>query len=263
MTGFGTVTRLDPRRTDAVVFDADGVLTDSLPLRTAAWRDTLHAFTAQYARVTGETRPPLDASADLPAHLASLLDEDIAAALLHPPSHRIDLATCHLGPAEADLRRILARHEDQRFMELLDSEGLEARPGVHQALLDLRGAGVAVGAFSSSGHCGSMLHRAGLDQLVEVFVDAEDTKHYGLAGPPSPALLQLLLRLLHTRPERAALFADTPAVLEAGERSGFALIIAVDHHDQERARLLSDREPLVHDLGRTEEKAGRPMPLGL
>ncbi|GAA2244351.1 MULTISPECIES: HAD family hydrolase [Kitasatospora] len=263
MIGSAVTVLLDPRRINAAVFDADGVLTDSLPLRTTAWRDTLHAFTAQYARATGDARPPLATSADLPAHLAGLLDEDIAAALLRPPTRRVDLAGNHLGPAEAELRRILADHEDQRFTELLDAEGLQARPGAHRVLLDLQAVGVVVGAFSSGKHCPAMLHRAGLDHLVAVSVDAEDTEHYGLAGPPNPALLQLALRLLHTRPEHAAVFADTPAALEAGERSGFALVVAVDHRDEERARVLGGREPVVHDLHQAEVPAGRPMPLGL
>jgi HAD superfamily hydrolase (TIGR01509 family) len=263
MTGSDATVLLDPRHINAAVFDADGVLTDSLPLRTAAWRDTLHAFTAQYARATGDARPPLDTSAGLPAQLAGLLDEDIAAALLRPPTGRVDLGGGRLGPAEADLRRILANHEDQRFTELLDSEGLQARPDAHRVLLDLRAAGVVVGAFSTGRHCLAMLHRAGLDRLVAVSVDAEDTEHYGLAGPPHPALLQLALRLLHTRPEHAVLFADTPAALEAGERSGIGLVVAVDHRDEERARLLGGRQPVVHDLGQAEVPTGRPTPLGL
>ncbi|MDH6127308.1 HAD family hydrolase [Kitasatospora sp. GP82] len=263
MTGSEAVTLLDTRRISAVVLDADGVLTDCLPLRTTAWRDTLHAFAAQYARVTGDAQSPLDASADLPAHLTGLLDEDIAATLLRPHTRRVDLAADHLGPAEADLRRILARHEDQRFTELLDSDSPVARPGVHRFLLDLQDADITAAALSSGRHCRRMLRRAGLDQLVEVCVDAQDTEHYGLAGPPNPALLQFALRLLHTRPERAVLFADTPAVLETGERSGFALIIAVDHREAERARLLSGHEPLVHGLDQVEVRTGRPIPLGL
>ncbi|MFB7667726.1 HAD family hydrolase [Kitasatospora sp. NPDC056138] len=261
MIGSEAVALLDAGRIDAVVLDADGVLTDCLPLRAAAWQDTLHAFTAQYARVTGEVQSPLDGSADLPAHLAGLLDEDIAAVLLRPPARRVDLAADHLGPAEADLHRILARHEDQRFAELLDAADLVARAGVHRFLLDLQTAGITAAASSSSRHCRRILHRAGLDQSVELCVDAQDTEHYGLAGPPSPALLQLALRLLHSPPDRAALFADTPAVLEAGERSGFGLIVAVDHHDQERTRLLTGREPLVHALHQVQVRTGRPTPV--
>ncbi|MEU9044645.1 MULTISPECIES: HAD family hydrolase [unclassified Kitasatospora] len=252
---------IDPRHIDAVALDTDGVLTDSQQLRIAAWGDALHAFTAQYARATGHPWPVPTTSSGLITHLLGLLDEDIAASLLRPAGHPVDLAADHLGPAEADLRQLLACQVDQRLAELLHSRGPSARPGARALLLRLRAAGIATAAISTSRRAGEMLRHAGLGDLIDVSIDGQDAKHYRLAGPPHPGLLQLALRLLHARPDRAALLADTAVVLEAGRLGALGLVVAVDHRDTERAQLVGRHTPLVHGLDAIEVSPQRSTPV--
>ncbi|WP_345704862.1 hypothetical protein [Kitasatospora paranensis] len=120
--------RIDARRIDAVVVDTDAVLTDSLPLRTAAWADAMQAFLGQYAHVTGEpygAHPPVHLAPDE----AGLLDLDIAAVLLRQQTGRIDLAAEHLGPSEDDLVLLLAAEGARRFRDLMQ----ERAPGAGRA----------------------------------------------------------------------------------------------------------------------------------
>lgn len=220
---------LNPRLVRAVVLDADGVLTNSQPLRTAAWQDTRDAYLAQYTRVTGSPQYAPHARPDLPADLTGRLDEETAAGLLRAHDGPVDLAAEHLGPSGDDLLEVLVRHEDQRFVELLHSPGVQARPGAARLLLELRAAGIRTAAVSTGRHCEQLLRRAGLVHLVDACVDAEDALHYRLAGPPEPALYQLALKLLHTAPAHAALLVDTPLGAAAGTRARFSQVHVINH----------------------------------
>ncbi|GAA2804592.1 HAD family hydrolase [Kitasatospora sp. CM 4170] len=210
---------------------ASVLLTDSQPLRVGAWQDTPDAYLAQYAHVTGRPQRHLDAMSDLPAHLTGRLDADTAAALLAECPVITDLAAQHLGPSGDDLLRLLVRHQDRRFEELLRSRGVSPRKGAVSLLLALRTAGIRTAAVSTSRRGTLLLRGAGLADLVDVCVDAGDAGHYGLAGPPDPGLYELALRLLQTAPARSALLAGTPLGTAAGVRAGFGRTAAItfDH----------------------------------
>jgi beta-phosphoglucomutase-like phosphatase (HAD superfamily) len=216
--------RIDARRIDAVVVDADAVLTDSSPLRAAAWADAMQAFLGQYAHVTGDPQtmhPPVHLTPDQ----AALLDPDIAAVLLRQQTGRIDLAAEHLGPSEADLVPLLAAEGARRFRDLIQERSLRCRPGAYRLLRALRAEGIAVAAVSTTRHGALLVRTAGLAGFVAVCVDARDADFYGLGGPPSPAMLRLALGLLRTDAGRAAAVAGSLPYLAAAEGAPFGLSI--------------------------------------
>ncbi|MFC5639941.1 HAD family hydrolase [Kitasatospora cinereorecta] len=223
--------RLDPRTVDAVVLDTDGVLTNARALRSTAWQDTLNAYLAQYAHVTGRPRPRRAVSAGRVGSLTGLLEQDTAAALLQAQGRLANLAEQHLGPSGEDLLDLLVRHANHRFLELLRSEGVRARSGAGRLLFDLRAAGIRTAALSTGRHSEQLLRSAGLMDLLEARVDAADAEHYRLAGPPEPAMYRLALKRLHSGPGRAALLTDTPAGLAAGAWAGFGRLVAVAGDD--------------------------------
>ncbi|WP_457033754.1 HAD family hydrolase [Kitasatospora sp. P5_F3] len=209
---------LDPGAVRAVVLDADGVMTNSRTLRTTAWQDTFDAYLAQYARVTGDPQPSSDVRSDLHRDLTGRLDEDTAAELLRATGRRIDLAAVHLGPSRENLLALLVRHQDQRFLDLLNSPGVPARSGSAGLLRALRAAGIPTAAVSTSRHCGLLLRRAGLANLVDACVDAEDALHHQLVGPTEPALYQFATKLLHCGPGQSALLVGAAGRHAAGSR---------------------------------------------
>lgn len=221
---------IDPGTVAAAVLDADGVLTDSRVLRAAAWQDTLDSYAAQYARATGRPQQALSVPAELRTELTALLDRDAAAELLRAHGYRSDLACRHLGPSGTDLLDLLVGHADQRFVELLRTEGVKARTGAAVLLLDLRAAGIRTAAVSTGRHCAELLRNAGLAHLMDGMVDATDAEHHHLAGPPEPALHQLALKLLHSTPGRAVLLTDNQETVTAGHRAGFGSVITVTRH---------------------------------
>lgn len=145
--------------------------------------------------------------------------------------------------------RLLVRHQDRRFEELLHSQGTPPRTGAVELLIALRTAGIRTAAVSTSRRGALLLHRAGLADLVDACVDAGDAAHYGLAGPPDPGLYELALRLLRTAPARSALLAGTPVGTAAGVRAGFGRTAAIIFDREGPAAPWQAGEPLVRGLG--------------
>ncbi|MFI6444399.1 HAD family hydrolase [Kitasatospora sp. NPDC050543] len=227
----GPAALIDARHTEGVVIDTDAVLTDALPLRSAAWAETMQAFAVQYAHVTGDRRA-LRRPAQLPADRMGQLDRDIAASLLRLQGGRIDLAAQHLGPSEEDLISLLAAESDRRLLDLATSRPVRCRPGARRLLRALRAEAVAVAAVSTTRQGAALLRRSGLAELVTVCVDARDAEHYGLAGPPGPAMLRFALTLLHARAVHAVSLAGTSLHQAAAQEASFRLGILVQPGDR-------------------------------
>jgi beta-phosphoglucomutase-like phosphatase (HAD superfamily) len=69
MTDTASVITLSPRDYDAVLFDLDGVLTQTARVHAAAWKELFDAFLQQRSAETGEPFVPFDSDADYHRHV--------------------------------------------------------------------------------------------------------------------------------------------------------------------------------------------------
>lgn len=203
------------REVRAVVFDTDGVITDSARVHAAAWQEAFDAFLAGRGRderfdpvedyrryVDGRSR--LDgAAAFLAARMPDLADRDRAA-------------------------RDVAAAKEGLFVRRLRMHGIDAWPGTVKLLHALRGAGVPFAAVSASRHAPELLERAGVRELFRAVVDGNEAARLELPGKPDPALFLEAARRLGVEPAQAAVVEDALAGVEAGRRGGFGLVVGVD-----------------------------------
>ncbi|MDP4034251.1 MAG: hypothetical protein Q8P60_15660, partial [Pseudorhodobacter sp.] len=64
MSSTGSIVTLSPRDFDAVLFDLDGVLTQTASVHAAAWKRLFDAFLQERADKTGEPFTQFDIEAD-------------------------------------------------------------------------------------------------------------------------------------------------------------------------------------------------------
>ncbi len=212
--------RLSPDRLDVVVFDLDGVLTDTASLHEAAWKETFDAFLRSRAEPFSEfTR------ADYLQHVDGRARRDGVRAFL--ASRRIELPDGReIDPPEAITIEGLARRKNEAVQERLEHDAMPL-PGAEALLESLCRARIRVAVASSSANAGPVLRATGLARFVEARVDGLDLSRLNLPGKPDPAMFLEALRQLGVGPERAALFEDAIAGVEAGRRVGFAFVIGV------------------------------------
>ncbi len=203
----------------AVVFDTDGVITDSAGVHASAWKEA-------FDTVPG-VDPPFDAGEDYRRHVDGKSRLDGAAAFLAargldtPPGGPED------EPGTGTVAAVAARKE-QIFVRMLSEGGVDVYPGTVRLLLALHDAGVRCAAVSSSRHARDLLSRAGVRSLLQTVVDGNDMARLGLPGKPDPALFLEGARRLSVEPGEAAVVEDALAGVEAGRNGGSRMVVGVD-----------------------------------
>jgi len=237
---------LDLGTLDAVIFDLDGVLTDTAELHFQAWSALFADLFAACARSSRQILPPFDRDdydrlVDGEQRLDGLrhvLDNRGVTFPEGSPDDPPGLATVHA----------LAADKDRRFTALLAELGPRPFPGSVQLLWQLSQAGVPLAVVSASRNCAQVLRQAGLDSLLAARVDGLSAAALGLAGKPDPALFLEASRRLGADPTRTAIFEDATAGVEAGRRGGFSVVVGVDRVGQRRALLTAGASAVVEDL---------------
>ncbi|AZQ39486.1 HAD family hydrolase [Streptomyces cyaneochromogenes] len=202
----------------AVVFDTDGVITDSARVHAAAWKTAFDEFLRAHPPADPEQRRPFDARDDYLRFVDGKSRLDGAAAFL---------ASRGIDPSDEKVRDVAAAKE-RLFTERLREHGVDAYPGTVRLVRALCGARVPLAAASASRHAGELLTRAGVLDLFDVLVDGGEAARLGLAGKPRPDLFLTAVDRLGVPAGRAAVVEDALAGVEAGRHGGFALVVGVD-----------------------------------
>lgn len=193
-----------PAPGDALLFDMDGTLIDSMPLHDLAWADwhARHGLsfegTAFFEATAGRS------NTDIMSGLLPHLDAQSIA-------------------AEATIKEQLYR--DRALTQLTAIEG--AIDYLHRA----RAAGhrLAICTASMPNNIALACQRFGLDQLVDTVVCPADPLHGGapgelLRGKPHPDLFLEAARRLGAEPAHCLVFEDAPLGVEAARRAGMRAI---------------------------------------
>lgn len=232
---------------DAVVFDMDGVVTDTASVHSKVWARTFDGFLRARAKTTGEPfrpftdedyrryvdgRPRYDGVRSFLAARGIELPEGEAS---DPPDRE---TVCGLG-----------NRKDREFLEHLRTEGVDVFPTTVALLERLRGAGVRTAVVSASRNLDDVLAAGGVEHLFEVRLGGSDADVLGLAGKPDPAVFLEAARRLGAEPRRTAVVEDALAGVEAGRRGGFGLVVGVDRSGHPAELEAAGADVVVADLG--------------
>lgn len=270
---------LDARRFDAVLFDLDGVLTDTARLHEKAWEATFDEFfdasapSAADSFTADDYRRLVDGESRLDGVRHVLSDRRL----------RLPDGTPDDAPG-VSTAWALANAKDARYLSLLRVQGPQAFDGSVRLVRHLRTLGLRTAVVSASRHCADVLAQAGIGGLFETMVDGRVSAAMGLPGKPSPATYLEAAARLGVEPGRAVVVEDAVAGVEAGVAGGFGLVVGVNRggsgvqlvragagvvvRDLSEIRVQGVPErwlvDLVHGDGATEDRArvGRVEALG-
>jgi beta-phosphoglucomutase family hydrolase len=235
-------------RVDAVVFDTDGVLTDTASVHAAAWKRLFDEYLRQRAARLGEPFRPFE-ERDYLLYVDGRPRYDGVANFL--ASRGITLAWG--DPSDPPGRETvcgLGNDKNRRFLAQVREHGVHAFPASVAFVRALRDKGVGTAVVSASRNMRVVLDAAGIRDLFDVEVDGADAARLGLPGKPDPALFLEAARRLGVPAARAAVVEDALAGVEAGRRGGFGLVVGVDRVGQAAALRERGADVVVDDLGR-------------
>ncbi len=235
---------VDPRYHDAVIFDLDGVVTDTAAIHKAAWKAMFDDYLARRPEAVGEDHCPFTDD-DYRNSVDGKPRFDGVADFLK--SRGISLARGSEDDRGVDTVCGLGNDKQVRFLELL-ADGVPAFGSTVEFVRQLQAAQIGTAVFSSSRNCAHILEAAGLSELFPVRVDGLAARELGLPGKPDPAVLHETAKRLAVRPQRCVVVEDAVAGVTAGRDGGFGLVIGVDRTGNADELLRSGADVVVPDL---------------
>src|SRR5918992_6348478 len=182
-----------PDGVTALLFDLDGVLTQTAKVHAAAWKQMFDEYLRER---DGEDFTPFDARSDYEAYVDGKPRYD---------GVRSFLESRGIEPEEGLVRR-LGDRKNVLVLQKIRDDGVEAYEGSRRYLEAARDAGLRRAVVSSSSNARDVLEAAGLTELLEERVDGIMAEEKGLKGKPAPDTFLEGARLLGVEPAQAVVF---------------------------------------------------------
>lgn len=219
-------TTITADRFDAVLFDLDGVLTDTASLHASAWKTMFDEFLRRYSLAHDLPFEPFEIATDYRSHVDGRPRYEGVSAFLE--SRRIVLPEGNTDdPPDADTVCGLGNRKNEMVQRLID-KGVRPYLSSVRVVDQLLADGIALAVVSSSRNAPAVLRAAGIDDRFGVVVDGIVAEQEDLAGKPAPDTFLEAARRLGATPERTVVIEDAVAGVEAGRGGGFGLVVGVD-----------------------------------
>ena len=223
-----------PDGVKALLFDLDGVLTQTAKVHQAAWKEMFDAYLKDK---DGDDFQEFS-SHDYDAYVDGKPRYDGVRDFLD--SRRIE--------HDEKLVRELGDRKNDIVLKKIEHDGVEVYEGSRRYLEAARDAGLRRAVVSSSANAEAVLKTTGLADLIEERVDGVVAEQEKLAGKPKPDTFLEGARRLGAKASEVAVFEDALAGVEAGRAGDFGYVVGVDRVGQadELAKRGADR--VVQDL---------------
>ncbi|MGS3176094.1 HAD family hydrolase [Aeromonas sanarellii] len=179
---------------DALIFDMDGTLVDSMPLHLDAWEQTSAEFGLPFDRAQ------LNEYGGIPTR-------KIVAMLAEQHGLTIDVEAFALRKVALYLAQIDRVSVFPAMWELVK--------GCHGKVP------MGIGTGSTRAHAAHILRQTGLDAFIPVLVSADDVVNH----KPHPDTFLKVAEQLGAKPANCLVFEDTPIGLEAGRAAGMETLL--------------------------------------
>ncbi len=220
---------------DGLLFDLDGVLTSTAELHEAAWKLMFDEFLTDRAEAGGMPLVSFERD-DYLEYVDGRPRFDGVSVFLDSRGIVLPRGDVEAEPSFESIAG-LGNRKNELFNELLGSRGADPLPGAVEMVRSARAHGVRTAVVSSSANAEQVLAAAGLRGMFDVVVDGLVARKLQLAGKPQPDTFLEAARQVDVAPDRAVVFEDALAGVEAARAGGFGLVIGIGPPENERSLL--------------------------
>ena len=233
---------------DAILFDLDGVITNTANLHANCWKQMFDEYLQERASERREVFRPFDLAADYQLYVDGKPRFDGVRDFLR--SRGIQLPEGNLDdPSSIETVHGLGNRKDHMVNRVIAEVGVEAYTGTVRFIHQVRRDGFKIAVVTSSQHCDAVLRAAKLDEVFEVRVDGNVIENQRLAGKPAPDTFLAAARLLRVEPKRTVVIEDALSGVEAGSNGNFGLVIGVARKGNAEELKRHGAHLVVEDLG--------------
>lgn len=232
---------------DAVLFDLDGVITDTAKVHASCWKRMFDGFLQKHAAEKKVAFQPFDIQEDYTNYVDGKLRYEGVRSFLESRGIELPFGDPDDQPGFASVTG-LGNLKDQMVKEVLDAEGIEVYEGSVAFLQQLRRQGFRTALVSASKNAGAVLQIAGIADLFDIRVDGEAADRLRLPGKPAPDTFLEAARQLGAEPSRSVVIEDALSGVRAGRDGGFGLVIGIARKGNHEALKKEGADIVVGDL---------------
>jgi len=231
----------------AVIFDMDGVLTDTATTHAEAWKQLFDEYLKERANRLNEAFQAFDINNDYLRYVDGKPRYDGVMSFLESRGITLPLGSPEDSPDEETVCG-LGNRKNRYFVERLKKEGAKPYESSIGFIKRVKTRGLRTAVISASRNAGEVLESAGILGLFDVKVDGIDSDKLQLKGKPDPAIFLEASRRLGVKPEETVVVEDALSGVEAGRRGNFRLVIGVDRAGQAEELRRRGANIVVSDL---------------
>ncbi len=236
-----------PDGVHALLFDLDGVLTQTAKVHAAAWKEMFDDYLRQRAKDRGEQFVPFDPVADYDEYVDGKPRYDGVRSFLSARGIELPEGDPDDPPA-AETIHGLGNRKNELVLKLIHEQGVQPYEGSVSYVRAARDAGLPRAVVSSSTNTHDVLAAAGIGDLFEHVIDGVVAEREHLKGKPAPDTFLAGAKVLGIEPTHAAVFEDALAGVAAGRAGGFGFVVGVDRVGQADALRSHGADTVVEDL---------------
>lgn len=232
---------------EAVIFDLDGVITNTAKVHAAAWKAMFDEFLSDYGNETGKKYVEFDYEKDYLTYVdgkpryigveSFLQSRNISIPFGLPSDEPEEVTICGLG-----------NRKNLKFNQVLEVDGVEVFESSVRLLEQLKNANIRIAVASSSKNCKPVLEKAGLLHYFEARVDGEVSVERGLKGKPEPDIFLESARDLGVLPQKSIVIEDAVSGVQAGVKGEFGLVLAIARENNKNELKKAGAYYVVSDL---------------
>jgi len=234
-------------RFDAVLFDLDGVLTDTARLHAKSWKKTFDTFLRARAAAEGGSFRPFEMTTDYRSYVDGKNRFDGVRDFLCSRGIRLPDGSAD-DPPDRETVWGLANRKNEMVVAALHERSVKPIESSVCWIRTLRAQGIRTAVVSASRHCATVLKAAKIAELFDVSVDGNVVARLELRGKPAPDSYIEAARELGVEPFRAVVVEDAISGVEAARAGGFGLVVGLARVGNASGLLAHGADVVVQDL---------------
>ncbi len=208
-------------KSQAYIFDLDGVITDTRVPHIKAWESTLNKF------INAKRRTSQRASGEYHEFLQSDYRDFIdGRPRVEGIKNFLTSRGIEFNDVEVDN---ISSEKNQLYLKILKGSGVKIIRDTLIFIHNLKKENIPVGVVSSSMNAHKILDECGIKDFFDVVITPVEALKRSLRGKPSPDYFLEASRSLHVHPSHSSVIEDSVAGVKAAREGGFGEVIGMDH----------------------------------
>jgi alpha,alpha-trehalase len=251
---------------DAVIFDLDGVVTDTASVHAAAWKQMFDDFLSRHAAREGVPFRPFQIETDYRPYVDGKPRLDGLRSFLGSRGINLPEGGAEDPPGTETIHG-LGKSKNADFLKKIQEKGVKVYGSTVDLIHSAKKHGLKTAVISSSKSCAMILDSVNLSDLFDLRVDGVDSEILGIPGKPAPDIFLDAARQLQVKPERAVVIEDAVSGVQAGRAGKFGRVIGIARAGGREALLDNGADVVVEDLSEIsitgDLETAEPLPSAL